>query len=361
MTDIEPLVERGRPAEGRPALPPSDPVLVERLQNEIRDSGPVTFARFMEIALVDPEHGYYATSEARPTRSGDFLTAPELHPIFGATIGRAIESQWQAIGRPAVFTLVEFGAGSGRLALDVLVGLGDRSSALLEAIRYRPIEVVEAKEAAILERLSSAGFGSQVATIPPSSRRGDDSATGVILANEFLDALPVHRVEQGSDGLRELFVGWSQAERAFVVIPGPPSTPALAERLRSENVALERGQQAEICLELDSWAAAASASVERGFAIILDYGAEAPELYRPDRRRGTLLAYSGHRVNEDPFTAIGRQDLTAHVDFTAISAVLGGHRWQRLGITTQATFLVASGLQDELAARRADPAMTPEG
>jgi SAM-dependent MidA family methyltransferase len=357
--DIEPAL-RHDPA--RPlSLPDSDPVLVERLRSEISATGPITFARFMTVALGDPDHGYYATTDERPTRRGDFLTAPELHPIFGATIGRAIEGFWRTIGRPATFALREYGAGSARLAIDVLSGLAERQSDLLEAIRYEPIELVPGRVELIHRRLTDAGFGSHLADRAVVGRKaGATGVAGMVLANEFLDALPVHRIEGRAGEIRELYVDWSIPESRFLDALAPASTPAIAERLERERITLAEGQQAEVCLALDDWGDELTAWPERGFGLVIDYGREAPDLYRPDRRRGTLMAYAGQRAREDPYVAIGRQDLTAHVDFTAVANAVERAGWRPAGLVGQAAFLMANGLQDELERRRSDPALTPE-
>ena len=355
--DIEPALRRD-PA--RPLSPPdSDPVLVEQLRSEISATGPITFARFMSVAVGDPGRGYYATTDERATRRGDFLTAPELHPIFGATIARAIEVFWRALGRPATFTLREYGAGSGRLAIDVLAGLAERRSDLLDAIRYEPIELVPRRVELIHRRLADAGFGDHL--VDREVVGGDTpGVAGIALANEFLDALPVHRIEGNAGGIRELFVDWSSADSRFVDAAGPPSTPAIAERLERAGVTLAEGQQAEVCLALDDWADELTAWPARGFGLVIDYGLEAADLYRPDRRRGTLMAYAGHRAHEDPYVAIGRQDLTSHVDFTAVARAVERAGWRPAGLVGQATFVMANGLQDELERRRSDPALTPE-
>jgi SAM-dependent MidA family methyltransferase len=358
-------VRRERPATVRPGprrsavgsreLPASDPNLVERLRAEIAAAGPITFARFMSVALADPEHGYYATSDERPTRAGDFLTAPELHPIFGATLARAVDEMWRALDRPGRFLLREYGAGSGRLAVDLLGGLLAARSGLLEALRYEPVELVPARVERIRERLAEAGFGRALSSDPTSPR----PAAGCVLANEFLDALPVHRLAARGGRLAEIYVGWSdEAGGRFVDVEGDPSTPALAERLADEGITLADGQRAEVCLALDAWAEEMSGAFEAGFAVILDYGRPSADLYGPSRPAGTLHAYAGHRAHDDPYVAIGRQDLTAHVDFTAVERAAAAHSWRALGLTTQAEFLVGSGLGDLLARRRADPALS---
>jgi SAM-dependent MidA family methyltransferase len=348
--DIRPELRRDPPDARQ--VPPSDPVLVERIRAEIEATGPLTFARFIELALADPEHGYYATADDRPTRTGDFLTAPELHPIFGAVIARSLDEQWQALDRPARFLLREYGAGSGALAESILRGLAADRSELLDAVAYRPVELLPARVGRIDARLASAGFGAVLG--------GGDPPDGAVLANEFLDALSVHRVVQRGDRLRERYVAWAAAKDAFDDVEAEPSTPALAARLAAAGIDLADGQAAEIRLATDDWVVAMSASIGRGFATILDYGAPAAELYGPARRDGTLRAYTGQRAHADPYVAIGRQDLTAHVDFSAVEAAAAAAGWRSLGLTTQAAFLVGSGFGELYAARQADPGIEPE-
>jgi SAM-dependent MidA family methyltransferase len=358
--EIRPELRRD-PPDTRP-LPASNPALMERLRAEIAANGPITFARFMELALADPEHGYYAAQDDRPTRAGDFLTAPELHPIFGAVLGRALDEQWRALDRPARFLLREYGAGTGALAESILRGLADDGSGLLDALVYEPVELFPARVERIRDRVASAGFAAALAdpaTTPPTDP-GATPRDGAVLANEFLDALPVHRVVVRDGVLLERFVGWSGEDRRFVDAEAAPSTPALADRLAVEGVQLREGQAAEIRLATDPWVAAMSAGVGRGFATVIDYGAPAVELYGASRHEGTLRAYSGQRAHADPYAAVGRQDLTAHVDFTAVERAAAAHGWRTLGLTSQAEFLVGSGFGDLFASRQAEPDVEPE-
>jgi SAM-dependent MidA family methyltransferase len=330
-------------------LPESNARLVEEIRAEIERSGRIPFSRFMELALYEPEHGYYATDDGRPTRGGDFLTAPETHSIFGRAIARQLDDLWQGLGSPSPFIVVEYGAGTGTLALDMLQGLAAERSGLVSAIRYRPVEISDGRERTIRTRLTAAGFGEQAS---------DDSngRFGCVIANEFLDALPVHRVVQASGRLHELLVGWRGG--AFVEVRGEPSTPALAQRLSDEGLELGEGQQAEICLGLDRWASDLATRLDRGFALVVDYGYPADQLYREARRSGTLRAYTQHRAHADPFVAIGRQDLTAHVDFTAVEQALEKVGWRMIASTTQAEFLVGVGVEDILRSIQNDPATT---
>jgi SAM-dependent MidA family methyltransferase len=329
-----------------------DAGLVERVRDEIRRDGPMTFARFMELALYDPDGGYYRANAARPGREGDFLTAPELHPIFGATLSTGLREIWERIGRPDPFTIREHGAGTGALALSVLGAVDDPD--FRAAIRYQPVEVDPRRVTAFADRLASAGFGDAIGA--PT----DEPFHGVVIANEVLDALPVHRVRQRGGALREIAVAIN-ADGAFVEVEIEPSTPALAARLADDGIELVDGQTAEICLALDDWVASAVDPLTRGLLLLIDYGAPAAELYDPVRRRdGTLRAYVRHHVHDDPYRFIGRQDLTAHVDVTAVERAAHAAGLTTVGITTQAEALMGLGIQDRLQAIQADPATTME-
>ncbi len=314
-----------------------DEVLVERLQAEIREAGPITFARFMERALYESGHGYYRRPEPGPGRAGDFLTAPEAHPIFGAAVGALLEQAWTALGRPEPFVVREPGAGTGALAEGLLVGLRDAGSPLLDAIRYRPVEIEPARVAAFQARLDAAGFADRL----EEADRNDDAGADAVVANEVLDALPVHRVIGRPAGLRELLVGLDEAAR-FTAVEADPTTAALAERLAAEGLHLEDGQAAEICLGVDAWLAGGTVGLERGVVVLVDYAEEPPSLYASTRRDGTLRAFARHGVGGDPFRHVGRQDLTATVDLAAVRAAAVHAGLEPVGETTQAELLAAT-------------------
>jgi SAM-dependent MidA family methyltransferase len=341
-------------------LPPSYPALLARIRDEIAAAGPMTFARFMELALYDPDAGYYATGgeagDAGPGRAGDFLTAPEAHPIFGWTIARRLERLWEELGRPEPFVVREHGAGGGALAVAILHGLRRTNSPLRDAIRYQAIDVSPRATTALATRIEAEGLQGFV---EPADAR---PAPGAILANELLDALPVHQVVGGPDGeVRERFVTAADdasAENPLAFTTGAPSTPALAARLASEDVRLEPGQVAEVCLALEDWVANATRPLERGLLLVIDYGAEARDLYRPTRG-STLRAYHRHRVHGDPLVAIGRQDLTAHVDLTALDRAARAAGLTPGTATTQARYLAELGLGELLVGLQRDAAGDP--
>ena len=351
-----------RVSEPAPLPVESEPRLVARIRAEIAASGPLTFERFMELALYDPELGYYRSTDERPGRGGDFLTAPDTHSIFGAALARQLDEIHRRLGSPDRFVVREYGAGSGTLGLTILQALAGEgrlgqvatSESLARAIRYAPIEINPHRQAELVERLTSAGFGG----VLELDLAAGVAAPGAVVANEFLDALPVHRVVGRAGGLRELRVDWS-GDRFFEV-ETDPSTPAIEARLAAEGIALEDGIRAEVCLAVDGWVGEAAAGLERGAVIVIDYGRPAAELYGRRRPAGTLLAYAGHRAHDDWAAAVGRQDLTAHVDFSAVERAAGAAGLDRLGLTTQAEFLVGVGIEELLEAVRSDPATTVE-
>jgi SAM-dependent MidA family methyltransferase len=308
----------------------------------------------MELALYDREAGYYTSGAAGPGRHGDFLTAPEGHPIFGWAISRHLESVWMGMDRPARFVIREHGAGSGALAAGILDGLRRSGSPLLDAVAYQAVDVAPARLDALAERLAENGLERRLE--PYDVTR----APGAVLANELLDALPVHRVEGGHDGeLLERLVTIAPAAGTFETTLGAPSTPGLAARLAAEGIRLEPGQPAEICLALDGWVAGAAAPLERGELLLIDYGYPAVELYA--RSHGsTLRAYHRHRVHADPLVAIGRQDLTAHVDLTAVERAAIAAGLEPLQRTTQAQFLADLGAGELLVGLQTEPTSTIE-
>ncbi len=318
------------------------------VREEIGRHGPIPFARFMAIALGHPEGGYYTQPIPRTTRSGDFLTAPELHPIFGAALSRLVAEAWERLDRPEPFTLLEYGAGAGTLALAILAGLRADGSPLADALVYAPVEL----SAHRLRELAARAEDARLPLVDPG-RLEAAPAPGFVLANEFLDVLPVHLLEVREGVVREVLVGIGD-DGALVEMLGDLSEPAIdgrLEALRGAGVVLANGQRLEICLALDAWAAEVGRRLQRGAVLAIDYGAPAVELYGPRRRAGTVMTYRGHAADGDaraPYRDIGERDLTAHVDTTALRAALAGAGLDVLGQTSQAELLVGCGLEDLL-------------
>lgn len=318
----------------------SDATLEERIREEIRRKGRITFAEFMRAALYDPTDGYYTSRQAIGA-AGDFYTSPVASPVFGALLARQLEQMWRLLDRPTKFPIIEFGAGTGMLCHDILTYAAKDLPDFWKAIEYLPVE----HRAEQITWLQSEILCKD--RIRPSSEP-DLSAQyeGCILTNEFIDALPVHRVTMKDGKLREIYV--SADEQAFVEKLDTPSTPALAERLALEGITLQEGWVADICLESDAWMGKWAGLIKKGFVLTIDYGDIAQELFTERRKAGTLLCHYKHTYSTNPYERIGRQDLTAHVDFTSVINAGKRDGFTEAGYTTQANFLANLGIQDFL-------------
>ena len=344
-----------RPIPAPDADVASDPEVLETIRSQIRSDGPMTFARFMELALYHPTHGYYRGSTPRPGRAGDFLTAPEAHPIFGRAVAHFAAAVHAVLGRPDTYPIREHGAGTGALAGPLVAALLTLDGAP-SWIRYLVDEVEPARVEAVRATVTGALAG---ASVQPAravvEADAGDRIDGLAIANEVLDALPTHRVIGRPDGLHEVFVGLDD-QGELVDVEAAPSTPGLAARLEAEGVRLRDGQRTEVCLELDGWISSAADRLGRGVLLVIDYGHPGAVLHDPRRRAaGTLLTYRGHRVGDDPLRAVGRQDLTAHVDLTAVERAAADAGLILLGKATQSAFLERLGAGALLVAEQTRP------
>ena len=320
------------------------------LADRIRQFGPITFAEFMDACLYHPEHGYYtrpqqgsAADGSEQTR-GDFFTSVDVHPVFGRLLARQLAEMWERLERPAQFTAVECGAGSGALARHILDFAAKALPQFYPSLRYVAVERSAARRALQAENLAAHVALGNFTTHEALPER---VPAGCIFSNELLDAFPVHRVVQRSEGLREVFVDWKQGKFADAL--GEPSTPRLGEYFAEQGITLLDDAQAEASLAANDWIATVGQALERGYILTVDYGHDARELYNEHHARGTLLAYHQHRATEDYYARPGEQDLTAHVNFTALD--IAGRRagLQRLGLVSQSHFLLALGRANEFA------------
>jgi len=314
--------------------------LKDLITERIRASGPISFAEFYETVLYHPRHGYYFTSD--PTR--DFQSSPNVHPVFGAAIARKLATFWRDMGGPARFDVFEAGASSGRLAADVLRHLRSAEPALYKAIRYVVQDVTLTGDTAS-DRLVDAGLAPdkvEVAASLPDSPQIE----GCILSNELLDALPFHRIRRRDGQLYELLVGLDNG--AFADVEAPPS-PGILAYFEALGVQPGEGCEAEVNLVAPAWIGRAAAALRRGYVLTLDYGYEATNLYAPWRKRGTLLTFYRHTSGDDPYARIGRQDITASVDFTSVMRAGEAAGLRTVEFSTQAEFLAALGIGEALA------------
>lgn len=317
----------------------SERLLIGMLRSECFTHGRITFDHFMSIAQYHPDAGYYATREARVGYTGDFLTGPETHPIFGATLARQMVECWERLDRPDPFTIREIGAGAGTLASEILTALRNDAPEVFAVARYEIADVTMTRMILALERLKQDGFEHKAFGI------ADGYPADVMLANELLDAFPFHRLIFQSGELREIYTvyrdGW------FADQIGPLSNPALAEFVAG--LPLADGQRLEVSPHAAAFAQTIWPQIRRGYAFLIDYGYPAHELYLPDDRYdGTLRTYYQHTVSDDPYRRIGRQDITAHVDFTAIARAAEESGCTVLGLTSQAFFFAGLGIEELL-------------
>ena len=303
-------------------------VIIERIRRE----GPLSFRDFMEMALYYPDLGYYMSSFPKLGEGGDFYTSGYLTGLFGDLLASQLEDMWRHLGRPS-FTVVEYGAGTGLLCRDILSRLMERGE-MYEKLNYFIIEksgAMRDRERALLP--NKVQWRETIGEIGP--------LTGCVFSNELVDNFSVHQVIM-ADELMEICVKYDNGFGELL----RPAGDALKEYLSCLGVQLPRGYRAEINLEATQWIEEVGTALERGWVMTIDYGYSAPALY--SRSSGTLACYHRHRVHHCPYMFIGEQDITSHVNFTALD------RWGRrqglevCGYTNQGHFLQGLGLTQRL-------------
>ena len=327
--------------------------LAVQLARRIREQGPMTFAEYMEACLYDPEDGYYTRADQRLGR--DYFTSADIKPLFGRLLARQFEEMWAALGRPDPFWLVEAGAGAGALAKAILDFTAGALPEFHAGLRYIAVERSPARrkaQEALLEPHARSGRFSASSSLP------EEISAGCIFSNELLDALPVHRLVREGGELKELYVAVENGR--LTEWSGPLSSPPIADYFARQHIELREEQQAEVCLAACDWIRHAGERLGRGFVLTIDYGREAEELYNELHMRGTLLAYQAHRAGEDFFRAPGEQDLTAHVNFTALDLWGREAGLVRTGLATQSNFLLALARKSDFADVEIDGATEAE-
>jgi SAM-dependent MidA family methyltransferase len=310
----------------------------------------MTVAAFMNLALYDPEFGYYARAPQRSGRAGDFFTSVDVGPLFGELLEIQLAEMAALLQSPIDF--VEVGAGNGRLAADIVGAAQRRDPALSALIQVHLIEASAAAREAQAQSFADLPVrpASSSATLPPAFE-------GVLLANELLDALPVHQVVMRESGLREVYVDLGRSDFSFVTREGPLSTPDLEEYLAQSKVTIEPGWRTEINLQAVNWIRDVARCLRRGFVILIDYGHEARELYSATHAGGTLTSFTGHTMS-GPESAAGQplwlaqpgeQDLTAHVDFTSVRAAAEQSGLDTLAFLDQTYFLLGLASAETIA------------
>lgn len=318
-------------------------IILEHIQSAPDQRLP--FAAYMDLALYHPDYGYYTTKASILGPNGDFITSPHLGHDFGELLAVQFADMWKALGQPHPFQLVEMGAGQGLIAADALTYLQQHYPDCYTAIDYIIIEKSPALRAQQQESLSDSKVTwTTLKELPP--------ITGCFFSNELIDAFPVHIVEKHNNQLQEVYVTANDSTLQETL--GPLSTQKLTQYLKSIDIdlltnAYPEGYRTEINLAALDWLDTVSSRIDRGFLLTIDYGHTAQRYYSPARHKGTLKCYYQHRHHDNPYTNIGQQDLTAHIDFTALE-IHGRHlQLNPVGYTQQGVFLMALGLGDRLA------------
>ncbi|MEH2150276.1 class I SAM-dependent methyltransferase [Nostoc sp.] len=354
----------------------SNPALCAAIANHITATPQqrITFAQFMEMVLYHPEYGYYSSNAVKiGFQGGDFFTSPNLCSDFGELLAEQFLQMWEILGKPVPFSLVEMGAGQGLLALHILKYHQQHYPDFFTALEYIIIEKSPTLRQEQQQRLQDFPVRwCNLEDIPPNA------IAGCFFSNELVDAFPVHQFILETGELREIYVttsnltlqtpssesfsppliGEGLGERsnfAFVEVTGQPSTLQLAEHLDLLGINLTQnaypdGYRSEINLAALDWLSIVADRLQRGYVLTIDYGYPANRYYNPRRSQGTLQCYYQHRFHDNPYINIGRQDITAHVDFTALERWGEKCNLKNVGFIQQGLFLMALGLGDRIAA-----------
>lgn len=321
------------------------------VRNRIREEGPISFHDFMEMALYYPELGYYTSTSEKFGQHGDYFTAPFFTNVYGSVIAKQVEEMWHLTGRKE-FSIVEYGAGAGSLCHDILESL-KQNKAFYKRLKYYIIEKSESLRQEQMIFLAGDKFGEKIKWI--NDIKESAPLTGCVLANEVLDNFAVHKVVMKENELREVFVDHNKDFTEVSNCAGEN----LKDYFNQLQVRLPNDFYAEVNLEAIDWLTRVAASLRKGFVLIVDYGFTAAELYQAYRRFGTILCYHKHAVNDRPYDNIGEQDITAHVNFSALDLCGTKNGLKNCGYTTQAQFLSGLGLTAHLRKIETEQQMDP--
>ncbi|ESA36271.1 hypothetical protein N836_07980 [Leptolyngbya sp. Heron Island J] len=305
----------------------------------------ITFASYMDLVLYHPSYGYYTTKASVLGPEGDFITSPHLGHDFGELLAVQFADMWCSLDQPTPFHLVEIGAGQGLIAGDVLAHLQQNHPDCYTALRYIIIEkspILRTLQQKLLthEKVS----WSTLENLPP--------ITGCLFSNELIDAFPVHVIQKHDNQLREVYV--TVEDNTLHETLGPLSSNRLLEYFKLIGIdlltdAYPDSYRTEVNLAALDWLDTVANKIDRGFLLTIDYGHTAQRYYSPARHQGTLKCYYQHRHHDDPYVNIGQQDLTTHVDFTALERYGVKVGLAPLGFTQQGLLLMALGLGERIA------------
>lgn len=326
----------------------------------IQESGPLTFAAFMELVLYHPLYGYYNSPKTLIGKEGDFFTSVHVSSLFGEMITeQLVEMADWLPDHP--FQLVEYGAGKGFLAQDILETLSRKYPKIFARTTYNIIEISQNLRKTQEELLSP--FDGQVKWVD-HIKMVEQPLHGCVLSNELVDALPVHVVILEKGELKEIYV--TVIEGIVKEITGPLSTPLLKTYFDYFQIEFQEGQRGEVCLAARDWIKEIGMALKQGFVLTVDYGYTGDLLYHPVRKEGTIMCYQKHKSITNPYINLGEQDITAHVNFTSLQEWGQEVGLNTLGLTNQMRFLFNLGVVEALSknpeiAPAAQQLLSPEG
>ena len=312
----------------------------------------ITFAEFMALALYHPDYGYYSSGQVAIGAEGDFFTASSLGPDFGELLAEQLAEMWLILDYPKPFQVIEMGAGLGYLAIDILNYWQSNYPDLLQNVEYSIIEESPSLMATQQEKLQSWRENGIKLNWKNWSDLENTSVKGCFFSNELIDAFPVHQVIWQDDQLQEIYVGENQGE--LIEIIAEISTPELLNYFEKVHIKINEsdypdGYLTEVNLQALDWLNRIAQKLKQGYLLTIDYGYSAQKYYHPQRSQGTLQCYYQHRYHSDPFVNLGLQDITTHVNFTALENQGKSIGLETLGFTNQGLFLMSLGLGDRLA------------
>ena len=314
--------------------------LSEIIREKIFKEGAIPFNDFMEMALYYPEFGYYTSATDKIGKEGDFYTSPYLTNVFGQVIAKQLEEMWQLTGKND-FTIVEYGAGMGSLCIDILDELKNNQQ-FYKKLKYCIIEKSEAMRLREYEAITKTSISEKV--FWHNSIEEISPFTGCVIANEVVDNFSVHKVVMEENGLKEVFV---DHKNGFVEML-KPAQDILNDYFTSLKVELPVGFCTEVNLQAIDWIQNISSSLKEEFVLTIDYGFPSSELYQLNRRLGTIVCYHKHTVNDRPYSNIGEQDITTHINFSALNLWGTKNGLLNCGFTDQSQFLLSLGLTEHL-------------
>lgn len=310
--------------------------MIQKLQAQLVQQQAISFVEFMQLALYAPHEGYYSSGLQKLGKHGDFITAPELTPLFGKTLANQCQQVLSVLESPVIF---EFGAGSGMLCISILEHLAEHNTLpvayyILEVsanLHHRQHELIEQKIPHLAHLVTWVDHWP------------DDPFNGIVLANEVLDAMPVHRFMNTEQGVMESYVTLDEQQQLLEVFK-PCQNQRLLKYINHKLPSLNIPYLSEVNLFIDDWVFNIYRMLKQGIVFLIDYGFPRHEYYHPDRNQGTLMCHYQHHSHPNPLLHPGEQDITAHVDFTHVAEAGQQAGFHVAGYTNQASFLLANGL-----------------